>query len=136
MPPEVTGDGVEGAGRTDELATKQPEDGRAVAAAPEPVVLRGVTLGEAVTSGRPPLGPEAPPGERLAAFLDAVISLASRNAGLPTAHQHAVATRKVSSLREPWRQPAIRAPVTVRMPEPRPVFPAQNSHYPFGQVFF
>ncbi len=35
----MTGSGVEGAGRTDELATKQREDGRAVAAAPEPLVF-------------------------------------------------------------------------------------------------
>jgi AcrR family transcriptional regulator len=55
---------------------------------------RALALREAVTSGPPPLGPGAPPGERLAAFLDAVIGLASRNTGLLTAHQHAVATRK------------------------------------------
>lgn len=55
---------------------------------------RAQALHQAVTSGPPPLGPGAPPGQRLAAFLDAVISLASRNAGLLTAHEHAVATRK------------------------------------------
>jgi AcrR family transcriptional regulator len=55
---------------------------------------RAEALREAVTSGPPPLGPGAPPAERLAAFLDAVIGLASRNAGLLVAHEHAVATRK------------------------------------------
>lgn len=55
---------------------------------------RAGELRDAVTSGPPPLGPGAPPGERLAAFLDAVIALASRNAGLLTAHEHALATRK------------------------------------------
>jgi AcrR family transcriptional regulator len=55
---------------------------------------RAEALRGAVTSGPPPLGPGAPPAERLAAFLDAVIALASRNAGLLTAHEHAVATRK------------------------------------------
>jgi AcrR family transcriptional regulator len=55
---------------------------------------RAQALHEAITSGPPPLGPGAPPAERLAAFLDAVISLASRNAGLLTAHEHAIATRK------------------------------------------
>jgi len=55
---------------------------------------RARELRDAVTSGPPPLGPGAPPGERLAAFLDAVIALASRNAGLLTAHEHALATRK------------------------------------------
>jgi AcrR family transcriptional regulator len=62
---------------------------------------RAQELHEAVTSGPPPLGPGAPPGERLAAFLDAVIALASRNAGLLTAHEHALATRKdTASARE------------------------------------
>lgn len=55
---------------------------------------RAQALHKAVTSGPPPLGPGAPPGERLAAFLDAVIDLASRNTGLLTAHEHALATRK------------------------------------------
>lgn len=55
---------------------------------------RAQALHEAVTSGPPPLGPGGPPGERLAAFLDAVIDLASRNVGLLTAHEHALATRK------------------------------------------
>jgi AcrR family transcriptional regulator len=59
-----------------------------------PMEERAQALHETVTSGPPPLGPAAPPGERLAAFLDAVISLASRNAGLLTAHEHALATRK------------------------------------------
>lgn len=62
---------------------------------------RARELRDAVTSGPPPLGPGAPPGERLAAFLDAVIALASRNAGLLTAHEHALATRKdTASARE------------------------------------
>jgi AcrR family transcriptional regulator len=62
---------------------------------------RAQALHQAVTSGPPPLGPGAPPGERLAAFLDAVIDLASRNAGLLTAHEHALATRKdTASARE------------------------------------
>lgn len=55
---------------------------------------RAQALHEAVTSGPPPLGPGAPPGERLTAFLDAVTGLATRNAGLLTAHEHALATRK------------------------------------------
>ena len=55
---------------------------------------RAEALREAVTSGPPPLGPGAPPGERLAAFLDALIGLAARNVGLMSAHEHAVATAK------------------------------------------
>jgi hypothetical protein len=55
---------------------------------------RTQALRDAITSGRPPPGPGAPPGEGLAAFLDAVIGLASRNVGLLMAHEHALATRK------------------------------------------
>jgi AcrR family transcriptional regulator len=55
---------------------------------------RAQALAEAITSGPPPLGPGAPPDERLAAFLEAIIDLASRNVGLLMAHEHAVATRK------------------------------------------
>ncbi|HEX2286160.1 MAG TPA: helix-turn-helix domain-containing protein, partial [Mycobacterium sp.] len=38
-------------------------------------------LQEAVLHGPPPLGPDAPPGERLAAFMDALVSLTERNLG-------------------------------------------------------
>lgn len=55
---------------------------------------RAAELQAAVTSGAPPLGPGAPAGERLIAFLDAVTELAGQNVGLMTAHEHAVATRK------------------------------------------
>ncbi|NUR90018.1 MAG: helix-turn-helix transcriptional regulator [Nonomuraea sp.] len=57
---------------------------------------RALTLQEAATSGPPPLGPGAPARERLEAFLDAVVELASRSVGLITAQEHAQATRKDS----------------------------------------
>jgi AcrR family transcriptional regulator len=60
----------------------------------ELMLERADALREAVTTGPPPLGPGAPPGERLAAFLDALIGLAARNVGLMTAHEHAVATAR------------------------------------------
>jgi AcrR family transcriptional regulator len=60
----------------------------------ELMLERAEALREAVISGPPPLGPGAPPGERLAAFLDALIGLAARNVGLMTAHEHAVATAR------------------------------------------
>jgi hypothetical protein len=44
---------------------------------------------EAVLSGPPPLGPGAPPRERLLAFLDALVDLVSRNIGLMAALDHA-----------------------------------------------
>jgi AcrR family transcriptional regulator len=55
---------------------------------------RAAALADAVAAGAPPLGPGAAAGERLVAFLDAVVDLATHNAGLLTAHEHAVATRK------------------------------------------
>jgi AcrR family transcriptional regulator len=39
-------------------------------------------LQEAMLGGRPPLGPGAPAGERLVAFLDALVSLTERNLGV------------------------------------------------------
>ncbi|GAA4208991.1 TetR/AcrR family transcriptional regulator [Microbispora amethystogenes] len=51
-------------------------------------------LGEAVAGGPPPLGPGAPPRDRLVAFLDAVVGVAARNGRLITAHDHALATRR------------------------------------------
>ncbi|MEV8634046.1 helix-turn-helix domain-containing protein [Streptosporangium sp. NPDC051023] len=55
---------------------------------------RAHELHEAVVAGPPPLGPGAPPLDRLTAFLEAIVSLASRNVGLITAHEHALATQK------------------------------------------
>ncbi|MER6944532.1 helix-turn-helix domain-containing protein [Nonomuraea sp. NPDC000554] len=55
---------------------------------------RALALREAATEGPPPLGPGAPPRERLVAFLDAVVALATRNAGLMAAHEHAIATSR------------------------------------------
>lgn len=55
---------------------------------------RARELSDAIATGPPPLGPEGPPRERLLAFLDAMVALASRNVGLITAHEHALATRR------------------------------------------
>jgi AcrR family transcriptional regulator len=46
------------------------------------MVERAQALGEAVTSGSPPLGSGAPPRDRLLAFLAAVIEVVSRNKSL------------------------------------------------------
>src|SRR5258707_13842239 len=51
---------------------------------------RALTLHEAVTTGPPPLGPGAPPRERLTAFLDAVVGVVDRSKGLVAALGHAV----------------------------------------------
>jgi AcrR family transcriptional regulator len=53
---------------------------------------RALALGEDVASGPPPLGPGAPPRERLLAFLDAVVDVVARNKGLLAALGHAAST--------------------------------------------
>ncbi|MFF3264396.1 TetR/AcrR family transcriptional regulator [Streptomyces sp. NPDC002932] len=58
---------------------------------------RALALHEAVTTGPPPLGPEAPPGERLLAFLDAVVDVVARNKGLLAALGHAATTAQRSA---------------------------------------
>jgi AcrR family transcriptional regulator len=52
---------------------------------------RAMALQEAVVDGPPPLGPGAPPRERLLAFVDGVIEVVSRNKGLLAALDHAEA---------------------------------------------
>jgi AcrR family transcriptional regulator len=49
---------------------------------------RAESLHQAVQGGPPPLGPGAPPRDRLEAFLDAVVALAARNIGVLTAQEH------------------------------------------------
>ncbi|MGI5493504.1 TetR/AcrR family transcriptional regulator [Microtetraspora malaysiensis] len=58
---------------------------------------RAYALDEAVTNGPPPLGPGAPPEERLMAFLDAVAELVGRNKGLLAALGHAATASSKSS---------------------------------------
>src|SRR5689334_5342937 len=53
---------------------------------------RAVALQDDVENGPPPLGPGAPAGERLLAFLDATVDLIARNKGLLAALGHAVTT--------------------------------------------
>lgn len=50
---------------------------------------RALALHESVTSAPPPLGPGAPPRERLLAFLDEVVAVVARNKGLLAALGHA-----------------------------------------------
>src|SRR4051794_17767150 len=52
---------------------------------------RAMVLQEAVVDGPPPLGPGAPAGDRLPAFVDGVIEGVSRNKGLLAALDHAEA---------------------------------------------
>lgn len=57
---------------------------------------RAVAIGEAIDTGPPPLGPGAPPGRRLAAFLDALADLAARNVTLLAAHERACAQDRLA----------------------------------------
>ena len=52
---------------------------------------RAMDLQHAMLNGPPPLGPGAPPRERLLAFIDGVIEVVSRNKGLLAALDHAEA---------------------------------------------
>ncbi|MCK2214124.1 TetR/AcrR family transcriptional regulator [Actinomadura sp. ATCC 31491] len=61
---------------------------------------RARELEQAVAEGPPPLGPGAPPAERLVAFLAEVAALAARNGNLLAAHEHAVLTSKSPEPRE------------------------------------
>ncbi|MET8624240.1 helix-turn-helix domain-containing protein [Kitasatospora sp. NPDC004669] len=53
---------------------------------------RALDLDEALRSGPPPLGPGAPPRERMLAFLDAMVAVVARNKSLLAALGHAAAT--------------------------------------------
>lgn len=67
---------------------------------------RALDLGEAVKSGEPPLGPGAPPQERLLAFLAAVVEVTGRNKGLMAA-----VGREVASMPKPHDGPAREHPI-------------------------
>lgn len=78
---------------------------------------RALTLGESVTSGPPPLGPGAPPRERLLAFLDAMVDIVTRNKGLIAALDHAMTTAP---------KPAEDSPATTQ--DTHPVYTAWHRH--------
>ncbi|TQS45828.1 TetR/AcrR family transcriptional regulator [Cryptosporangium phraense] len=63
---------------------------------------RALALREAVDGGPPPLGPGAPPADRLEAFLDAVVDVVARNKNLLAAlgHAEAVAPHDEATLAE------------------------------------
>lgn len=55
---------------------------------------RATRIREAIENGPPPLGPDAPPRERLLAFLDELAGLAAKNIALIAAHEQACAADK------------------------------------------
>jgi AcrR family transcriptional regulator len=70
---------------------------------------RVTALSQSVASGPPPLGPGAPAAERLAAFLDAVVEIAARNAAVMAAYEHALTaqeseafSRRANSVYHDW----------------------------------
>ena len=66
------------------------------------VESRVQALSSAVESGPPPLGPGAPPAERLAAFFDAVVELASKNVKVMAAFEQASTDRLSSPVYVAW----------------------------------
>ncbi|MET9293313.1 TetR/AcrR family transcriptional regulator [Streptomyces sp. NPDC003077] len=60
----------------------------------ELMLERAHALREAVTDGPPPLGPGAPPRQRLLAFLDAVVDVVGRNKGLLAALGQAISATR------------------------------------------
>ncbi|GCE01684.1 TetR/AcrR family transcriptional regulator [Embleya hyalina] len=71
---------------------------------------RALALTEAVTTGPPPLGPGAPPRERLLAFLDAIVDVVARNKGLMAALGHAASTAPKPDV-DPTEDPRTAHPV-------------------------
>ena len=62
-------------------------------------------LQEAMASGPPPLGPGAPPRDRVIAFFDAILGVATRNAALMAAYEHAESgERQEGLLYQVWHQ--------------------------------
>jgi AcrR family transcriptional regulator len=58
---------------------------------------------DAITNGPPPLGPGAPPRDRLIAFLDGIIVLATRNIALMAAYERAEeGERQQSPIYQAW----------------------------------
>ena len=66
------------------------------------VESRVQALSSAVGSGPPPLGPGAPPADRLAAFFDAVVELATRNVKVMAAFEQASTDRLNSPVYLSW----------------------------------
>jgi AcrR family transcriptional regulator len=69
---------------------------------------------DTMADGPPPLGPGAPADERLMAFFDAVIELATRNIGLMAAYEH-TEDRQAGLMYQTWHQH-----VTTLLTESRP----------------
>jgi len=84
-------------------------------------------LSQSVASGPPPLGPGAPAGQRLAAFMDEAAGIAARNAAVMDAYSRALtareteaASREVKSVYHDWH-----AHVSALIAEARPGLDAE-----------
>jgi AcrR family transcriptional regulator len=84
-------------------------------------------LSQSVTSGPPPLGPGAPAGQRLTAFMDEAAGIAARNAAVMDAYSRALtareteaASREVKSVYHDWH-----AHVSALIAEARPGLDAE-----------
>lgn len=68
------------------------------------ITERSRALVESIRGGPPPVGPEAPPAERLNAFLDAVIEMATRNIALMAAYERSGDGRQEAALYQIWHR--------------------------------
>jgi len=64
---------------------------------------RVLVLSQSIVSGPPPLGPGAPAAERLAAFLDAAVEIAARNAAVMAAYDHALTAQQAEEVGSVYR---------------------------------
>ncbi|MEU9117455.1 TetR/AcrR family transcriptional regulator [Streptomyces sp. NPDC048483] len=84
---------------------------------------RALGIREAVTTGPPPLGPGAPPRERLLAFLDSAVDVVARNKGLLAALGHAASTAHRPEEQPRGEHPVhqfLRGHITALIAEERP----------------
>lgn len=70
----------------------------------ELIAERSHALEESMRTGPPPLGPGAPPADRLNAFLDAVIEMATRNIALMAAYERSEDGRQEARLYQVWHR--------------------------------
>ncbi|GAB3910233.1 TetR/AcrR family transcriptional regulator [Kibdelosporangium lantanae] len=67
------------------------------------VTQRSQSVLDEIATGPPPLGPGAPPADRLTAFLDAVTTLATKNIGLMAAYEQ-TEDRQAGKMYQAWHQ--------------------------------
>jgi|GEM_PF-2260154 AcrR family transcriptional regulator len=94
---------------------------------------RALTMNEALVAGDPPLGPGAPPTERILAFLDAAVDLVRRNKGLVAALNQTVPCTSTTARRAAVLVTGLGPePGDLESPGPAPAGPNQLGPGPSG----